>query len=224
MASIPWVRLLFNIRTLPNQLWEQPPEKDRRLGVDQIADSGKGFMLVHETPGWEVVVASVGQFLHLNIPFAHINPADFKTFSTPGYGKLAWALSVEPYLEGSTICLELRTTATDEDSWHKLNNYYLIIGIGSRLIRESSMHHLVATLGKLLLPDDDERILPGDELLPHAHYGLTHHLNVEAPPSWSGLTSCKWAATGPVGIASTGSTTMACPALTTWCLAGKKGT
>src|SRR3712207_8938016 len=52
------------------------------------------------------------------------------------------------------------------------SNYYHIIGIGSRLIREATMHHLVATLGKLPLPDDEERALPGDELLLHARYGL----------------------------------------------------
>ena len=183
MASITWVRLLFDIRLLPDRLLgHQPQETDRRLGLDQIADNGKGFIIVHETPGKEVVVASVGQFWHLHIPFATVEPADFKDFKTPGFGKLAWAFSVEPYLTGSTISLELRTTATDEDSWHKLNNYYRIIGIGSRLIRTASMNHLTAALGKLPLPDDDERLLPGDELLPESQYGLTHHIYIEAPP------------------------------------------
>lgn len=190
MATIPWVRLLFDIRLLPARLWgHQPAEADRRLGVDQVTESGKGFMVVHETPGKEVVVASVGQFWHVNIPFAKIKPADFKSFKTPGYGKLAWAIAVEPYLSGSTISLELRITATDEVSWKRLSAYYNLIGIGSRLIREASMHHLVATLGKLPLPDDEERALPGDELLPTAPYALTHYINVEAPPEivWSYL-------------------------------------
>lgn len=183
MATIPWVRLLFDIRLLPDRLLgHHPPETDRRLGVDQVAESGTGFRIVQETPGKEVVVASVGQFWHLNIPFAHVEPADFKDFRTPGYGKLAWAIVVEPFLTGSTISLELRTTATDEDSWHKLNNYYQIIGIGSRLIREASVHHLEAVLGKLPLPDDNERALPGDEIIPEASYALTHHIDIEAPP------------------------------------------
>lgn len=183
MASIPWVRLLFDIRLMPERLLgHQPSEADRRLGVDQVTGSGKGFMIVQETPGKEVVVASVGQFWHLAIPFAAVAPQDFRSFQTPGYGKLAWAFSVEPYLTGSTISLELRTTATDELSWQKLNAYYQLIGIGSRLIREASMHHLVAALGKLPLPDDDERALPGDALLPQASYALTHHINIEAPP------------------------------------------
>jgi hypothetical protein len=89
---------------------------------------------------------------------------------------------VEPYLTGSTISLELRTTATDEDSWQKLNAYYRFIGIGSRLIREASMRHLEAALGKLPLPEDDARALPGDDYLPEAQYALTHHINIEAPP------------------------------------------
>jgi len=130
MATIPWVRLLFDIRLLPARLWgHQPAEADRRLGVDQVTESGKGLMVVHETPGKEVVVASVGQFWHVNLPFAKIEPADFKSFRTPGYAKL------------------------------------------------------------VPLPDDDERTLLGDELLPNAPYALTHHMNIEAPPEivWSYL-------------------------------------
>ena len=47
---------------------------------------------------------------------------------------------VEPYEEGSVIALELRTTATDEKSWKKLNRYYSIIGVASQLIRSTMMH------------------------------------------------------------------------------------
>lgn len=182
-AEIPWIRLLFDIRTLPEKLsGKHNPQEDRRIGVDQIEANAKGFIIVHETPGKEVVVGAVGQFWHLNIPFADVTPEDFAGFNQPGWGKLAWAIVVEPYLDGSTISLELRTTATDEHSWKKLKNYYRIIGLGSKPIRYSLMKHYESILGKMKLADDDTRSLPGDEIIADAKYTYTHSVNIEAPP------------------------------------------
>ena len=182
MSEVPWIRLLFDIRTLPDKLKGKPKEQDRRLGVDQITDNGKGFFVAEEIPGREVVVASVGKFWHLNIPFANITPEKFKHFDTPGYGKLAWSILVEPYEEGSVITLELRTTATDEASWRKLKRYYSIIGVASQLIRRTMMHHAEDLLGKLQRPGDDERTFPGDERLKNCRYQATHSIDIEAPP------------------------------------------
>lgn len=182
-STIPWVRLLFDIRALPDLLTGKRTEADRSIGVDQIVRNETGFMILQEIPGREVVVGSVGQFWHLNIPFAKVNPADFRDFHEPGWGKLAWAISVEPYGEGSTISLELRTTATDDQSWEKLSRYYSVIGIGSQLIRSSGMAHLGAELGKMKQPDEDEIALPGDERIPGSKQHLNHAVNIEAPPS-----------------------------------------
>ena len=183
-ASIPWVRALFDLRTLPDRLkGRQPKVEDISIGVDQVTDAGKGFKLLREIPGREVVIGSVGQFWHLNIPFASVEPDDFRDFQAPGWGKLAWAIAVEPYRKGSTISLELRTTATDQDSWQHLNNYYRMIGPFSHLIRESAMSHLEADLGKMKHPDDDARIIPGDDIIPDARYIQTYAVNIEAPVS-----------------------------------------
>ncbi len=189
-SEIPWIRLLFDIRTIPERIAGKGKIKeDRRIGVDQIADNGKGFQIIHEIPGREVVIGSVGQFWYLKIPFAEVKPEDFKTFDQPGWGKLAWSIVVEPFLDGSTISLELRTTATDEYSWKKLNNYYRLIGLGSRPIRSSLMKHYEALLGKMKLPDDDERALPGDDIIKEAKYSYTQARIIEAPPNivWSYL-------------------------------------
>lgn len=183
-SDIPWVRLLFDIRALPDLLkGKKRTEEDRSVGVDEVAREGTGFMILDEIPGREVVVGSVGQFWHLNIPFAKVAPADFRDFKEPGWGKLAWAIAVEPYGEGSTVSLELRTTATDDESWEKLSRYYSVIGIGSRLIRHSGMAHLEAELGKMKLPDEDEAPLPGDERIPEAKHQMTHSTTIEAPRS-----------------------------------------
>ncbi|HJW29846.1 MAG TPA: hypothetical protein VJ508_11475, partial [Saprospiraceae bacterium] len=162
---------------------------DRRLGVDEVADHLNGFMILDENHGREVVVGAIGQFWHLKIPFNPI-PADrFASYHTPGWGKVAWAITVEPYLEGSTISFELRTTATDEDSWKKLSQYFKLIGFASHLIRESVMHHLEAQLKKMKFAHDDETHFPADGLIPEASHTITFHKNIEAPPSlvWSYL-------------------------------------
>lgn len=183
-ASIPWVRMLFDLRDLPNVIrGKMPTTKDRRLGVDQVADNAKGFIILHEIPGKEVVVGAVGKFWHLQIPFAEVMPDQFATFDEPGWGKLAWAISVEPYLNGTTISFELRTTATDEWSWKKLNRYYQLIAVGSYPIRSSFMSHLQMQLGKMKFPEDEIADFPGNDLIPDAKYQLTFHKNIEAPPS-----------------------------------------
>lgn len=183
-AEIPWVKLLFDIRTLPDKLAGKPIALEEiSVGVDQVVRSGTGFMLLEEIPGKEVVVGSVGQFWHLHIPFAEVTPEDFAQFDQPGWGKLAWSISVEPYHDGSTISLELRTTATDQRSWEKLNNYYRIIGMGSHPIRSSAMKHLEAELGKMKLPDEEDITMPGDKIIPDSKYAITHQTVIEAPAS-----------------------------------------
>lgn len=184
-ATIPWVRFLFDLRTFPDRLHgsEVPLAKDSGLGVDDIASHGHGFMLLEERPGEEVVVGAIGQFWHLNIPFTDVPPAAFARFAKPGWGKVAWCIRVEPRDDGSWVTLELRVTATDDVSWRKQTAYFRIIGPFSHLIRTSAMAHLEAQLGKARIPSDDDRSLPGDEVIPDAPYRLTHSIDIEAPPA-----------------------------------------
>ncbi|HRD53423.1 MAG TPA: SRPBCC family protein [Flavobacteriales bacterium] len=184
-ATIPWVRFLFDLRTLPDRLrgLDVPLSKDSGLGVDDIASHGHGFMLLDERPGEEVVVGAVGQFWHMNIPFKDVPPDEFVRFAEPGWGKVAWCIRVEPRGTGSWVTLELRVTATDDTSWRKQTAYFRLIGPFSHLIRTSAMAHLEAQLGKAILPADDNRPLSGDEILPDAPFVLTHGIDIEAPPS-----------------------------------------
>jgi hypothetical protein len=110
-----------------------------------------------------------------------VAPEAFKDFHQPGFGKLAWSIEVEQYGAGSTIALELRTTATDEESWKKLSLYYGVIGKGSRMIRLSVMQNLEALLGKMKLAKGEELSLPGDERIPGTTYQLTMKKRIEAP-------------------------------------------
>lgn len=182
MASVPWVRMLFNLRTVTDIPHHSVhgANMHQSIGVDQIARNNKGFMILSETPGKEVIVGAIGKFWHLNIPFMEVTPQDFPGFREPGWGKLAWALSVEPYAGGSSISIELRITATDDKSWKKLWRYYHFIGPFSYQIRQSMMRHLQHELGKPDLPDDHLKELPGDEIIPNAAYSETDHIDIEA--------------------------------------------
>lgn len=184
-GTIPWVRFLFDLRTLPDRLRGKPVPtvKESGLGVDEVVSHGHGFMLLDERPGEEVVVGAVGQFWHLEIPFKDVLPHDFAAFNECGWGKVAWSIRVEPRGTGAWITLELRVSATDDRSWRKQTAYFRLIGPFSRLIRSSLMAHLEARLGKAVLPEDDHRPLPGDAIIPDAPFVLTHAATIEAPPA-----------------------------------------
>jgi hypothetical protein len=183
-AQIPWVRFFFDLRGIGDLIsGHKSDSTDRRLGVDQVAESSTGFHVLHETPGKEVVVGAIGQFWHLDIPFGEIQPDEYASFHEHGWGKVAWAIRVEPYHNGSTISFELRTTATDERSWNTFSRYYKLISIGSIPIRNAVMSHLEAELGKMRFPHDHEIVYPGDELIPEARYSITFHKLIEAPVS-----------------------------------------
>src|ERR1043165_78584 len=77
MAKVPWIKLLFSIRTLPDRLKGISKEADKKIGIDQIAENGKGFFIAEEIPGKEVVVAAIGKFWYLNIPFVDVTSDEF---------------------------------------------------------------------------------------------------------------------------------------------------
>ena len=183
LSNVGWVRFLFDLRTLPDHLLKKSPaeKEDRRLGIDQITSNDSGFKILYEEKKKEIVVGAIGKFWNLQIPFLKIDPDKFNAFDEMGWGKVAWSITVEPFLKGSTICLELRTSATDEESWKKLNRYYHLIGPFSYLIRRTLMEKLKQRLGVLELPEDNKRRLPGDEIICGTRYADTDIIQIEAP-------------------------------------------
>jgi hypothetical protein len=185
LSSVRWVRFLFDLRTIAELFHKSNTYHpvDRRLGIEQITAEQTGFMILHEERGREVVVGAIGQFWHLQIPFARIDTNQFTDFNEPGWGKVAWSFTVEPYLNGSTICLELRTTATDDESWSKLNRYYHFIGLFSQVIRRTGMAQIEKELKRFVRPDDGHKWLRGDEAMKGTKYVMTDNIDIEASPS-----------------------------------------
>jgi hypothetical protein len=103
--------------------------------------------------------------------------AAFAAFSQPGYVKVAWALRVVAEGEQtSRVEFELRVAATDEDAWKKFTRYFRLIGPGSHFIRRMLLAQLERDLGT---PEavQNERRLPGDELIPDAGGQFTHSMH-----------------------------------------------
>ena len=184
MAEFSCFRILFQVRTLAAKIsGEKIDFKNDGIGIDQIEKDNTGFKIIYEEPGKEVVIGSIGQYWHLKMVFAEFDSSTFTNFNEPGWGKIAWAIRVEPYKNGSTVNFELRISATDEDSWNYFRKYYNIIAFASRLIRKSMMDHLETDLQKQKPEDMETKYFPGNDILPQAKHGKANAILIEAPPS-----------------------------------------
>jgi hypothetical protein len=116
------------------------------LRIDDMVSSPErpGFGILAEEPGHVVVVGAVGKVWKRDIPFVHVEPADFEAFGEPDWVKVAWSIEVAPRDGGSRVTIELRVDATDDRAWKKFRRYFRVVGIGSRFIR----HSLLASLAR----------------------------------------------------------------------------
>jgi hypothetical protein len=89
----------------------------------------------------------------LRIPFVHVpSAADFARFDRPGSVKVAWVVRVTEHSRAATlVSLEVRVSATDEDSWKRFRRYFRVIGPWSRLIRRFALRALAR---RSRMPDD----------------------------------------------------------------------
>ncbi len=175
LAPSPLIRALFAIRTRGRG--------ETALRLDQLVSSPErpGFQMLFEKPPRELAVGAIGRVWEPEIPFAHVaDAAEFAAFYRPGFAKVAWSIRLSPRGGGTHLELELRVATTDEASWRKFRRYFVVIGVGSRFIRRQLLRAIARDLGAL--PLDEDRPLPGDELLPDASDQLTHTVDVAAAP------------------------------------------
>jgi len=188
LYDIRLVRALFRARSLPQRagarLRGRPLEPEPTTAtLDDIVRPGSDFHLLAETPGEEFVAGAIGKFWEPEIPFVEISPETFASFHEPGFGRVAWSIQVYPRQSGrggSWVGVELRVDATDADAWREFVPYWTLIGPFSHLIRRTLLRRLATRLGPPA--PDDERALPGDDILPWARVSNTHAVTIEAPP------------------------------------------
>jgi hypothetical protein len=183
LASSPLVRALFGLRTLPGRLLGRVSEP-LRLTLDEFTSTPEkpGFQLLGERESEELVVGAIGKVWKMDIPFVHVPDArEFEAFDEPDYIKVAWALRLSRLGERDCrVTFELRVTATDEDAWRKFRAYFALIGPASRFIRRSLLSALLREHGDPA-SKEEQRPLPGDELLADVAAQLTHGITIAAP-------------------------------------------
>lgn len=188
LAPSPLIRALFAIRTRGRE------RGTLRLDDFRSSPDRPGFQLLIEEPERELAVGAIGKVWEPDIPFVHVGDAgEFAAFERSGFAKVAWGIRLTPRDRGTHLELEVRVDATDEASWKKFRRYFLVIGIGSRLIRRMLLHRLSRDFGALRI--DEDRPLPGDDLLPDATDQITHAIDIAAPPEaiwpWLAQMGCR---------------------------------
>lgn len=136
------VRVLLELRSLPNRLLrvlEGRPSGPARppLTLDDMARAG--FVRLGERIGDEIVLGAVTQpwkAVTDKNPPPQVDADRFAAFDTPGYVKVAFNISVQPYGSGrALITTETRTAATDPASRRRFARYWLLVDPFSALIR-----------------------------------------------------------------------------------------
>lgn len=159
LARIPWVRMLFALRTLPDRIAGKAVPMTVRLDDLVSSPGAPGFQILSDDPPFEVTAGAIGKVWRLVIPFVHVDGAEaFANFAEPGFVKVAWAIRVVPLppdamavgepLDGVPISdscrveVEVRVRANDEVSWRRFERYFRVIGPASRLIRRNALNCL----------------------------------------------------------------------------------
>jgi hypothetical protein len=129
------------LRNLPARLTGQraPAWSSEQSVLDQLLT--RGFVLLAEDPGHEIVVGTIGRFWTLNAwasedtapPFA--DAREFVDFSSPGYAKASANFRVERARSLTRLSTETRIQATDSAARSKFALYWALIRPGSALIR-----------------------------------------------------------------------------------------
>lgn len=106
----------------------------------------RGFLLLDERPGHEIVLGSVAQpwkGVPRGEPRPDVDAERFADFDVPGYAKVAFNIRVTPYGRGrSLVTTETRVATTDADSRRRFARYWLVIGPFSALIRRIMLRNV----------------------------------------------------------------------------------
>lgn len=145
------IRALFKLRTLASRKGGRTPAGPFRLDSMRSSPESPGFQILSEEPRQEVAVGAIGKVWQIDIPFVHVaDEQAYAAFSEPGFVKVAWSIRVLPCgSEKSHVEIELRVSATDEQSWRRFRRYFRVIGPFSRFIRRSLLRSIArrATVG-----------------------------------------------------------------------------
>ena len=137
--SVPLVHAIFWLRSA---LFGSAPETSGRpRGLVAITRS-LGWRPLAERPHRELVMGAVTQPWLADVIFRPLEPEQFKSFSEPGFVKIAWSLEATPLDAGPLDAVrtlfrtQTRALSTDAQARRKFRGYWRRVVIGVILIRK----------------------------------------------------------------------------------------
>lgn len=137
LLGLPLVRLIFRTRELV--LGADPPDRAQPRGL-LAAVRALGWGVLAERPDREIVMGAVTRPWEANVTFRGIPPAEFASFSEPGFVKIAWTLRADPTSARTSIFrTETRAIAIDQYARARFRRYWAFASPGIWLIRRLSL-------------------------------------------------------------------------------------
>ena len=134
----PVVKLLMGIRTLPYGDWGELRKAMKR--PFRLGDfGGKGFSVLAETPGRELLIGLAGAFWSPRAKLRPVDSANFTETPPPGTARAAWNFAVEPEDGGCRLSTETRVLCADAGSRRRFRAYWMFVRPGSGLIRRAML-------------------------------------------------------------------------------------
>jgi hypothetical protein len=137
VAASPLIRMLFLLRRLPAWLVRAPQAARAAPRSRTLRDLiGRGFGLVAERPGEELVLGTVGRFWQLAAELRDASAADFARPLEPGLARAAWNFRVVDAGPGNTeLSTETRVQCADAATRRRFRVYWAMVGPASGWIR-----------------------------------------------------------------------------------------
>jgi hypothetical protein len=132
-----WMFALFALRALPAKLMGKAKADTNDLAKPFLSQMTEGgFMLLSDTSP-EIVLGLIGQFWKIvaGKPVVLKDPASFKSFQAPEYGKVAANLMVKSLAGKTMLTTETRVWVPNAKVRRKFWVYWLIISWASGWIR-----------------------------------------------------------------------------------------
>jgi len=135
--EVPLARILMGLRGLPERIRDGGGDRlplDRPL-LDLFREMG--FVTVAEEPCRALAMGTAAQFWRASPgrPPRFRTGADLLSFDQPGYAKAVMSFEIAPIAGGSLLMTETRIQSTDAASRRRFRRYWLVIRLGSGLIR-----------------------------------------------------------------------------------------
>ena len=140
------MRVLFGLRALPalllapqaawHRLWAG--RRRQRITLEQVLE--RGFTVLGERPGEELVLGAVGRFWRPRGELWATSPQQFRQPSPPGTAKAAWNFAVAAdSQERAQVTTETRVLCADPQTRRWFLAYWRVVGPFSGLIRREML-------------------------------------------------------------------------------------